>query len=319
MEPAGARTTGYELSDAEAIEKFLVDAYGTSMKIRSDDDPHLLRHQRTTAGSFALESAYQSAELEFSVEPLNSIVVTRTSTSRLERAVGGADRRYGAGELFLMSHPDRPYAARWLPGEIENCIIDPALMARAAAPSPARQPAPLRFTSLDPITPAAADQWWAARTYAASLLASPEAVTPLLIGAVAGLLTAATLSTFPNTAVTEPTIVDRRDAHPATLRRAVAFIDENAQADISVADVAVAANVSIRAVQLVFRRHLGITPLDYLRRVRLEHAHRDLIAADPARETVTAIAYRWGFSSSSHFSRYYREAYGVTPGRVLHG
>jgi transcriptional regulator GlxA family with amidase domain len=138
------------------------------------------------------------------------------------------------------------------------------------------------------------------------------------VNACAG-LTAAILSTFPNTALTEPTIADRRDVHPATLRRAVAFIDEHAQADISIADIAAAANVSIHAVQLAFRRHLDMTPLDYLLRVRLEHAHHDLVAADSAHETVTTIAYGWGFSSSSRFFRYYREAYGVTPGRVLHG
>jgi AraC-like DNA-binding protein len=57
-------------------------------------------------------------------------------------------------------------------------------------------------------------------------------------------------------------------------------------------------------------------PLD-LRRVRLERAHRDLQAADPARQTVTAIAYRWGFPSSSRFAAHYRQVYGVTPSRTL--
>ena len=63
--------------------------------------------------------------------------------------------------------------------------------------------------------------------------------------------------------------------------------------------------------------HLDLTPLEYLRRVRLDHAHRDLVAADPRGQTVTAIAYRWGFPSSSRFSHYYRQAYGVTPSRTL--
>lgn len=115
----------------------------------------------------------------------------------------------------------------------------------------------------------------------------------------------------------EPTIEDRHDAHPDTLRRAVAFIDEHAHRDITVADIAAAAFVTIRAIQLAFRRHLDTTPLEYLRRVRLDHAHHALIAADAEYETVTAVAYRWGFSSPSRFAARYRATYGLLPGDTL--
>ena len=39
--------------------------------------------------------------------------------------------------------------------------------------------------------------------------------------------------------------------------------------------------------------------------------------ADLSQETVTAVAYRWGFSSASRFSAYYRETYGVSPKQTL--
>ena len=71
-------------------------------------------------------------------------------------------------------------------------------------------------------------------------------------------------------------------------------------------------------MQLAFRRHLDTTPTRYLRRVRLDHAHRQLLTADPERDTVTAVAYRWGFASSSRFAAYYRTAYGVSPSSTLH-
>jgi AraC-like DNA-binding protein len=57
--------------------------------------------------------------------------------------------------------------------------------------------------------------------------------------------------------------------------------------------------------------------MNYLRRVRLEGAHRDLQKASPGPESVTAIAYRWGFSSPSRFAAYYRGAYGVLPSHTL--
>lgn len=311
--------TEYEISDAGAMEQFLVDAYGTSMRIRGDASRRLLRHRRINAGILAMETAYQSADLEFAVEPLNKIVVTRTSTSRLERASNGAGRRYEAGELFLMSDPSLPYTARWMAGEIQNCIIEPAVLAQVAASVPARRPEAIRFTGLDPRSPAAAAQWWDTRSYVADLLTNVEAAgSPLVVASAAQLLAATTLATFPNTALIDPTIEDRRDAHTATLHRAVAFIDENAHRDVSVADVAAAAFVSIRAVQLAFRRHLGTTPMDYLRRVRLDHARQDLRQSGPGDGlTVTAVAYRWGFHSSSRFAAAYWRAYGVTPSHTL--
>jgi len=101
--------------------------------------------------------------------------------------------------------------------------------------------------------------------------------------------------------------------HPATLRRAIAFIDENAHTNLTPAGIAAAALVGIRAVQLAFRRHRDTTPTGYLRRVQLDHAPRDRITGGPANESVTAVAYRWGFPSASRFTAYYRQAYGVLP------
>ena len=142
---------------------------------------------------------------------------------------------------------------------------------------------------------------------------------PLVAGNAARLLVATALATFPNTALTEPTIEDRHDAHPATLRRAIAFIEGNADCDISVADIARAAHVTTRAVQLAFRRHLETTPSAYLRRLRLQHAHDQLREAVPGTITVSAVAARWGFLNPSQFAAHYRTAFAELPSRTLQG
>jgi transcriptional regulator GlxA family with amidase domain len=123
--------------------------------------------------------------------------------------------------------------------------------------------------------------------------------------------------TAPGSTLTGLAAQDRFDSSPATLRRAVAFIDEHADRHLTVADIAAASFVTVRAVQLAFRRHLDVTPMAYLRRVRLRRAHLDLLAADPARESVIAVAYRWKFSSASRFTAYYRSTYGVLPSHTL--
>lgn len=111
--------------------------------------------------------------------------------------------------------------------------------------------------------------------------------------------------------------MDRRDAHPATLRRAIAYIDANAGRDLSAVDIASAAHVSVRAVQLAFRQYLDTTPMAYLRRVRLDHAHRELQAAAPGDATVTRVAARWGYGQPSSFAAQYRAAYGESPSQTL--
>ncbi|MGV0851547.1 helix-turn-helix transcriptional regulator [Mycolicibacterium phlei] len=108
-----------------------------------------------------------------------------------------------------------------------------------------------------------------------------------------------------------------RAQQPALLRRAVQFIHENAHRDITLADIAAAVSVTPRSVQYAFRRNMGTTPLEYLRRVRLERAHRDLQHADPSVDTVMAIAGRWGFTHAGRFSSFYKKTFGRSPSQTL--
>ncbi|MGN5382482.1 helix-turn-helix domain-containing protein [Streptomyces lasalocidi] len=56
----------------------------------------------------------------------------------------------------------------------------------------------------------------------------------------------------------------------------------------------------------------------YLRRVRLAHAHRDLLAADPhSGATVGGVAARWGFAHPGRFAALYRTVYGISPAETL--
>jgi len=101
------------------------------------------------------------------------------------------------------------------------------------------------------------------------------------------------------------------------LRQAVDYIDANAHRPIGLADIAAACDRGPRALQLAFRRTADTTPWAYVRSVRLTRARRDLLRADPRRETVVAIALRWGFSNRSRFSAEYRSVYGEPPATTL--
>lgn len=110
-------------------------------------------------------------------------------------------------------------------------------------------------------------------------------------------------------------------AVPAALRRACTYCDEHVDQPISTADIAAAARVSVRALQLAFREHLQTTPMAYLRERRLEHVHQELLAlaASDRPGTVTDVALRWGFTHLGRFSALYRARYGRSPSTTLKG
>ena len=59
------------------------------------------------------------------------------------------------------------------------------------------------------------------------------------------------------------------------------------------------------------RRHFGMTPTQYVNRIRMEHAAMLLDSSDA---TLEEIATRCGFEGPGHFHRLFRDRYGATPG-----
>ncbi|MEU5910364.1 helix-turn-helix transcriptional regulator [Micromonospora sp. NPDC047527] len=309
----------FDSRDPAAIHRFLATTYDTDLRIRAGDTGYHLVHQRVDAGPFAVGATSQTGQLDIVVGGMDALVVCRARTALVDRTCDGSAHRFGPGDVFLATRPNRPFSLRWQPGAVGLCVLDHAVLAQVAAAAPARRPGQIRFTDLGAATALRARQWRKTTSYISDVvLSNPDAsAQPLVIGNAARMLAAAALAVFPNTAFTDETIEDRRDASTATVRRAIAFMEDNADRDISATDIANAAAASLRAVQLAFRRHLGTTPMAYLRRIRLDRAHRDLVRADPSRDTVSAIASRWGFASHSRFTARYHASYGVPPRETL--
>lgn len=110
-----------------------------------------------------------------------------------------------------------------------------------------------------------------------------------------------------------------RPASPVSIQRALNAIHDAPERPWTLGDLARTAQVSVRALQMGFRRHCGATPTAYLRDVRLNRAHLDLVASDPAGVGVAEIANRWGFVHLGRFAARYRDRYGCHPSDTLHG
>jgi AraC-like DNA-binding protein len=110
--------------------------------------------------------------------------------------------------------------------------------------------------------------------------------------------------------------VGRIGTRPRIVRRVMTAIEEDPARSWSPADMAEIAGVSVRRLQQGFCEYVGQTPFQYLRDVRLERAHADLVSSEqPA--TVTDIALRWGFMHMSRFAADYRRKYGRPPSQTL--
>lgn len=98
------------------------------------------------------------------------------------------------------------------------------------------------------------------------------------------------------------------------VRRARDFLHAHVQAgghgDLTLSDVARHAGLGVRALGEAFRRELGVSPMRYLRQLRLDQARLDLLGG---RCSVTEAATRWGFWNLGDFARHYRQRHGELP------
>ena len=99
--------------------------------------------------------------------------------------------------------------------------------------------------------------------------------------------------------------------------RSAAAYAENRHEPISVPQLAEAVGASQRTLEYAFREGLGITPLQFMRRCRLNRALRDLRSAAPGSRTVTEIAVKWGFGDLGRFAAEYRRLFGLYPSQTL--
>ena len=103
---------------------------------------------------------------------------------------------------------------------------------------------------------------------------------------------------------------------PAHVKRAQRFIQDNLRRPITIAQIAQAAGVTPRCLQLGFRAACDMTPLQYVRFERLLGANYDLMRAQPG-VSVADIAYDWGFTHLGRFSIDYRRTFGQSPSERL--
>ena len=95
------------------------------------------------------------------------------------------------------------------------------------------------------------------------------------------------------------------------IKQMLRFVQTNYAEEITVADIAKAAMISESECLRCFRGTIGVPPIQYVKRYRIQKAAELLSATDLK---ISEIGEQCGFQDISYFTRSFREIKGMTPG-----
>lgn len=233
--------------------------------------------------------------------------------------------RYAARSGDTDLDTSRPFAFRPGPGSSESehldllmVNIDIDTLSSAAARRLGVEDVRIDLTRTSPASEALRQHWTRTVAYAwQSVVQVPEVFhNDLTRMATFDAVVAAALATFP-VDVLHPGRLPNDRALTAAIRRARRYIEDHPDQPLRIEQIARQAGTSVRSLQNAFRRELEITPLGYLRRIRLIHARDDLLDAEPGEVTVGDVARRWGFVNLGRFAAEYQALFGEKPSWTL--
>jgi AraC family transcriptional regulator len=146
-----------------------------------------------------------------------------------------------------------------------------------------------------------------------SQVESPNVASRLYAESLAAALAAHLLSKYSNVTLRE---CGSLTIGKSQLQRGIEFINEHLESDVSLAEIAGAANMSKFHFAKSFRKAMGISPHQYLIKQRMDRARKMLRAADVS---IDEIAVRVGYGNKSHFCTQFRKTVGTTPHRYRVG
>jgi len=94
------------------------------------------------------------------------------------------------------------------------------------------------------------------------------------------------------------------------VRRALEFMDQHFFSDLTVERIAREAYLSTSRFSHLFKSQMGLAPVEYLTRVRIENARQML---KNSKKSVAEIAQELGYSDQSYFTKVFKKSEGLTP------
>jgi AraC-like DNA-binding protein len=101
------------------------------------------------------------------------------------------------------------------------------------------------------------------------------------------------------------------------VRTCEAYMREHIDETITLVDLSRACGMRSRSLINAFKAAVGLSPMDYLKRLRLSAVRSMLLRADPRLTRVIDVATEWGFWHMGHFAHDYRVMFGEAPSQTL--
>lgn len=304
----------FEGSGDEA-RMWLDTVYGTNLRLTGPLGG--VRHRRANHDCVAFDHLKVDASFSFDSDPMPTLVVVDVLSGVAEYVREGIVDRVLDGGSVLVSGWDMAFTGSADHPEFRTTSLSPeALFATVEEADPEHPGWPIIFTSYTPRSPAAGARWRATVDQVSAML--PPDATPDQEDAAARLLGHTLLHTFPNNVVpaTPPHgDHDGLDDSHSTVRRAARIIEAHAAEELTPGALARECSVTPRALQYAFRKHLGCTPQDYMKRVRLDLARRSL--RDGTSLSVSDAAAAHGFFNPGRFASDYRQMFDENPGQTF--
>lgn len=102
----------------------------------------------------------------------------------------------------------------------------------------------------------------------------------------------------------------KRFTEISDLTRLLLFMEVHHPEPLKLIDLAKKINRSVSSLTALFHSALGESPIDYLNRIRLEHAAKELRETD---HPVSRVAFSHGFADSNYFSTRFSSFFGCSP------
>ncbi|GAB2976189.1 AraC family transcriptional regulator [Frigoribacterium salinisoli] len=316
----GTASCPVDTTDLERAHAVIRDTYKVGTMTAETRGPRGFRFRQSVVGDhrFGLGRFSYTGTVESESEIVPFVCVGQVHSGRLEVTNESVQLRTVPRTPFLF--PDGvPVRTRYDDLDLGQVMLDRSALEEELRALRLLPAGGVRFFDPSPVSADAVRHWQALSSHVYREVLGNEAAasSELVRGSVFRMFVAALLETFPSNVVDDHLEHDPAPL-PGTVRRALAFIEERSGGDIGLVEIAQAARLTPRGLQLAFRRHLDATPLAALRAERLRRAHADLVEASPDRgDTVAAIAARWGFAHQGRFAAAYQASYGRPPRTTL--
>jgi Transcriptional regulator containing an amidase domain and an AraC-type DNA-binding HTH domain len=224
-----------------------------------------------------------------------------------------------AGRGGVMFSPTDPFTVRWSPEAVQYAVKLPRRSLEGQLSRLINQPVeqPIRFDLGFDLTTPMGQALLSAVTFLRQELSRPGGIASqhLVREQLESMVLTQILLTIPNS-YTDVLHRPERPATRAKIGRVIEMIEERPDANWTLAELAHAAGVTARALQRGFKEVVGMSPTAYVRAVRLDRVHAELV--ERAGEVAVAdVAVRWGFFHLSRFAQQYRERFGVLPSETV--